>query len=413
MKRCNVADGPDSFYGGRNMHVLLSLCLSLLLLSAQADAADDDPRVAAGKVGVFPVIGFQLKHDDNLLKDETGSASSWISVIDPAVVFQGGKAGNVYSASYHASRAVYHQSRGDDYLDHVVSAAAHLEFSSRLRGDASAKFEKTHDDRGSTFSGTAAAVFNTPDKFHRSTLRGSVAYGAATARGRLEMEGGYSSRRYDNHGSRTNDRDLDAADVAATLFYRVMPGTSALFEVKYKSFDYKLLTATRNRDSNEQFYYTGLDWKLSAKTKGSLKIGFQRKNFVDPGRDDFSSLGWEVGAVWSPRSYSRISLSTSSLPRETDGSGSFIKIRRVRLDWRHHWSSRLYQNIRSRYADETYVGDSRGRRDKRYSVGMGLNYKLLQWLSSGVSYAYDRRNSNIANTSYTRNVLSLEIMGLL
>ena len=373
--------------------------------------AEDGLHVAG--IVVYPVLDYEVAYNDNVIKDTADTVKSTISVIEPGIKLQAQDGLNTYTASYQLSKGIYHQSRGDDYVDHTAELALHHEWTSRFRTELAGSYQKAHDERGTNFTGTAAAGFNTPDKYHRSKLHGLLAYGAKTARVRLEMEGRYSNRRYDNHRSRTNQRDMKASDGSLTAFYRLQPHRSVFAQVKYKKFNYTLFTSTRNLDSTEQFYYAGVDWKFGSKSYGRAKAGFQRKNFADLRRNDFSSLGWELEAGWAPHTYSRFLLTTSSLPIETDGSGSFIKSRLGQLVWQHALSKRLHHFILGRYTENTYVGDRRSRKDKNTTLRAKIDYKFMRWLTSGISYTYKQRNSNVAGVSYHRNVLSLYFEGAL
>lgn len=403
---------------GAPMKHILNVFLAVVLLASPmlANAEAEPGGIKAGGVDIYPTVTVLEKYDTNIFSSEANAKKSWITVLNPNVLFQAKNGMNVFSLNYGLQKGWVHASRTDDYLDHNILGSAHFEPSSRVRADLSASHDRMHDDRGSTFTGAAAAAtagFTNPDKYHVTAVNGVLGYGAKDAKGRFDLAAGYSDKRYDNHRTTTQTRDLKSTNAGGTFFWQVMPKTSLLLEARYNKFDYVFKSATTDLDSKEYRYYAGLEWEITGKTTGSVRAGQQQKNFANPASKDFKGFGWEANIDWMPKSYSMLNLSTSSYPSETDGTGSYIKSQAYNLTWMHEWSKILSHTVYGGLTTSKYVDDPANRKDDITSAGISLDYQVRRWLTAGVAYDYSQRKSSAANSDYKRNIFTFKVTGTL
>lgn len=388
---------------------VFTAALLLTVICSKTGLAVEAAGVQVGGVEVIPAVQVGVSHNDNIFAQETNKKSSLITTIDPALKLVAVNGSNQFEVDYHLSKGFYHSSSNDNYLDHFAGLNADLDLSSRLKSRLWANYDKTHDMRGSTFTGQAL-TFNTPDEYHQTIVGGQVSYGINA---RVDVKGEYTNKRYDNHRTITIARDLDTAGGSIALSYPIAPKTSAVVEARYKRFDYKLLTATTNLDSAEQRYYAGLDWEATAKTTGTVRVGYLNKNFSRAGVNDASQFSWELGVLWEPMSYSAWQLSTSGAPGETDGTGSYTESSNVDLTWNHAWNSSLSHTATLGYSQSKYQGTVTPRTDNLTTAGFSLNYDIQRWLTVEAGYNYANRNSNAVNSSYKQNIWSLNVIGSL
>ncbi|WP_196799868.1 outer membrane beta-barrel protein [Mariprofundus ferrooxydans] len=379
----------------------------LCLGSSNAFALGDGVRI--GGLQISPTIGVTGKYDDNITRAATQAKRSKVVVVKPSVQVTAGSALNYVNLGYTLERGDYTSSKNDSYTDHIINAATHNELTSRAILDATITHTISHDARGSTFTGINTG-FTTPSKWHETAATAQFAYGGQDATGRIVFDGGYSTKRYDNHRILTVGRDMDTSEAGATFYYKVGGKTSALIEGRYKKYDYKL--ATSLLDSNEVTVYTGLTWEATAKTTGTVKGGWQRKKF-NIGNRRSSYFSWDVSVDWSPLSYSTWTLNSGYKANETDGTGSFIKTNDVNLSWEHEWNEHFSHTARVGYRHDTYIGAANNRKDNYTTAGFGVNYDLSSWLDVGAGYDYSHRSSNVANAGYKENVYSLTLTGTL
>lgn len=395
---------------------IAALGAASILMGGTAYAEGEAGGIRTGGMDLYPTVTVQEKYDTNIFSSETNAKKSWITVLNPNLLLQAKKNANIFGLSYGLSKGWVHASRTDDYLDHNLLGSAHFEPTSRFRADLNASHVRLHDDRGATFTGAAAgaaAAFNNPDKYHTNAFSGLVSYGAPDAMGRMDLSAGYSDKRYDNNRTLTQTRDMKTTNAGGAFFWQVMPKTSLLLEARYTKLDYLYKTALVDLDSKEYRYYAGVEWDITGKTTGSIRLGQQQKKFAKAGVQDFSGFGWEASIDWMPRTYSMLNLTTSSNPTETDGTGSYIESKAYSATWMHQWSELLSQRVSGGLTTNTYANDPANRKDDITAFGIGLDYKVLRWLTAGVAYDYSKRASNAANADYKRNIFTMTLAGTL
>ena len=148
-----------------------------------------------------------------------------------------------------------------------------------------------------------------------------------------------------------------------------------------------------------------MTWEATAKTTGTVKIGAEKKRFDDSSIDDKSGSLWEVGASWSPRTYSTFNLNTRRALDEGDSGASSIQSQSTTLSWNHEWLDRLSSDVSYTYSDQEYQDVKRD--DKIKTLGLGLTYEMRRWLDIGVGYKYSENDSSAANESFERNIYSI------
>jgi len=398
-----------------NMNKIIAGAALLCLFASNVHALGGGPKAYEAGGGIN-IKGFQINpsvtvaglHDDNFTLAETQPISTFGTIVNPAIDITAGSEINQIIVHYDFERGYFFSSSGDDYSDHYVSGVTHNELTSRAVIDTEVSYTKSHDRRGTTFSGIITG-FDTPDRWHETAATAQFSYGSAN---RIVVDGGFSAKRYDNHRSLTAGRELNTAYGGATFYYRIASKTSALFEGIYTNYDYRL--ANSPLDSHELTLYTGLTWEATAKTTGTVKAGWQREKFKrgTQSGNGFFSLDAEI--AWSPLTYSIWTLQAGSRAQQSDSNGtngSYIKTKDVHLAWTHEWNDRLSHTAHAGYAHDRYIGTVR--KDNSIFAGAGLQYALTRWLSIGIAYDYVNRASNTVNAAYHQNVYSGTITGAL
>ncbi|MCP3875020.1 MAG: outer membrane beta-barrel protein [Desulfobacteraceae bacterium] len=207
-------------------------------------------------------------------------------------------------------------------------------------------------------------------------------------------------------------RDRKDNSMSAYVFYKFMPKTSAFIEYERTNIDYDHRS---DDDSSENRYYGGIDWEISAKSKGRLKAGYLEKEFDDDDtRDDKDfSLEAQIQHTLTPKSsisfngyqkYHETSMTDSYFVRTRGGSSAFL------LRFSPKWSGA----INASYSRETYEGsDQNGafdeRQDNVYGVGPAIKFDAKKWLVFEAGFHYTERNSNYDTFDYTNRMAFLRI----
>ena len=373
---------------------LLGACLA----PAAALAQQDGPAgIVMEPMVIYPGLDLGLGYDDNLFQREINKRSSAIGLFSPWVRVEGKPGPHRFDATLKYEAGRYENSRPDDYDDYGLAANGHVVFSARTDLRAHAEYIYGHDPRGSTDRAAAA----TPDEFVNTGAEATFGYGAPGAKGRVEVNGGYYSREYQNNLAFTVASDHDTAIAGGTFFWRVAPRSQILFQGEWRGFDYDLATSTL--DSEERRGYVGVKWDATALTSGTAKVGYLKKEFDVDSRQDFSTLSWDVGVRWSPMTYSVFDFATSRQTNESTGVGDTIVTDVYRITWTHSWSSRVRSIALAGWTHDDFRGVGVTREDDTATLGLRLQYQFRRWLRFGADYTYTDRESNDTTLSYKRN----------
>ncbi len=387
-----------------------AIALSLASLTAQV-AAQEEGRIQLGNVDLIPELNSQLSYIDNVTyaSDDAENISSWVSVVAPQIKAVTRFSTHELALAYRIERGDYFDSDADNYTDHLLRFHGDFEFGSRHRLDATATYEDGHDERGRRYSNGNGNALTEVDTFKQSGIEGTYSFGALSARGRLDLNAGYSSLDYDNDVGVYLFRDRSYADIGAAFAYKIGGQTHAVVEVESTDITYDWASDPTNPlDSVENSVLAGVTWRSSATTKGFVKAGYKEKDFDSVLREDFSGAEWEVGMMWSPLTYSHFELATSADTRETNSDADFIETRDYRATWTHEWVERFSTKAALIYFQDEYVGSpTEDRTDDVTRVDVSADYQFRRWLSLGLFYQFSNRDSDREDVTFDRNVYGI------
>lgn len=355
--------------------------------------------IPVGPLTVYPGIDLAHGYDDNLFLRQNDRATSSYTVVSPYVRAEGKTGPHRFDVGLRIDQGRYHSSPADSYIDYALVGNGEFVFSGRAGLKLRAEHRHGHEGRGSTDRGVSA----TPDEFDNTGIDGVFRYGAAGARGRIEVDAGAFARRYTNNRDSTAASDRDTMQVGGTFFWRVMPRTEVLAQVGYRNIDYVLGGSTQ--DSTETRYLAGVKWEATAATTGTAKFGRQIKKFDSAGRQDFSGSSWDVGVRWSPLTYSVFDFVSSKQTGESTGVGDTVVGTNYGVTWSHAWSSRLRTQALASYRNDAFVGGGVSREDNNTSFGLKVAYDFRRWLRLGAEVTHTERESNDSTFNYKRNLL--------
>ena len=393
---------------------------SLLALSSSLYAQEPGKPAGIpwGPVTVYPEADLTFKSNDNIYAQPNNKKSANITVLAPQVKIEAKDGPHTYDLTYRVEHGAYSGVSSANYTDQGLTGNAKWVFSGRTGLKLKAEYLLGHDDQGSVPGATTHA---NPDKWTQSSFGGTFGYGAEGAQGRVEVDAGLVSKRYDNFrfdqfGNPDNiKRDRDDGNLGATFFWRVMPKTQLLFQATQTNIDYKQASFAglggvanwTTLDSTDRRFLVGVTWDAAAKTTGIFKVGTMKKDFDDASLRDFSGSSWVGTIKWSPLTYSNFDFTTSrSTSESTIGNASIDS--KYAANWNHAWSSRLssvvsYDNTKLDYQNNA----GNPQTDKINAYGLKLNYQWTRNFRFGAGYDYTDKDSNVPAYSYKRNIFSV------
>jgi len=390
----------------------LSLLLIPLYPHAQEAAAPANSETPAseeggrplrfGNVNVFPMAELRWGHDDNITqapdtKDQPALASD-IWVLNAGLTADLEHKGDRYSLQYLGAYTRYTASSLDNIDSHTLrlQGANVLNVRNAVRWEAG--LVDSFDPRGST---DATMAVQAPSHYQTYRMGGTYAYGAEGAKGRIEADAFFSTKEYKNNRETMVTADVDSTELNGRFYWRVMPKTSAVFELRYADYDY--VAANAGLDSSGLQWLVGANWSATAATSGRFRIGHTSRRYDS--RADFSGSSWEGAVTWKPLTYSTFTFTTGRAISDTSSGptgtvGDYVLGTTQGLSWTHEWRSNLRSEMSWNHTKSEYAGV--GRLDKLDVYKAGLYYDFRRWMNAGVELNYSERRSSEPNYTFDR-----------
>jgi len=379
---------------------------SLVLLSDGVFAYVQDTHITDGGLFVKPSLEIGAIYDDNIYNEQGSGTSSVIMVVVPAVNFKMDDGVNYYSLDMKAEKGNYEASGRDNYTDGELGLKAHLEPNDTHRFDLSVKGEWLTESRGTGKTEEDFEETDEPILYGRNTLAAAYEYGAEQTKGRLVFDLRYYEKEYRNFYEITKEGNYDSVLLGSTFYYSTRAHTDAVIEVNVEKIGYDYSDPNEfNRDSDVYTALFGMQWEASSILHGFGKIGVQAKEFDDGGREDFTGFSWNIGGVWRPLTYSKLTFSTSQATKDPDVEGDYVLETKFKVDWRHNWTTYYYTSFGIYKYKDDHSGASRV--DDTYGFSAKFNYELTQNVAIAVFGEWDKNQSTKTEFEYDKNVVGV------
>ncbi len=202
----------------------------------------------------------------------------------------------------------------------------------------------------------------------------------------------------------------------SSLFYRILPKTSATIVYEVEAIKYPEANAilTQNFNTLTQSVRTGLSFDATAKLSGDATIGYTRKK---PTQSDTGALtkfqsestfGVDVDLTWAIRERTKLTIGVErSIDDAITGTGSSITRNNFALGLSQNILNKFTLDLASIFTKSDYDKDviGRERNDNLYGFGISFAYDIQEWISMSISYQYENNlsNSNFNNNEYRNN----------
>lgn len=371
-------------------------------------AALEPAQIKAGGMTITPVLSLSETYDDNIRENGINEQSSWVTNINPSVLVEAIDGLNVYQLEYDINHALVHSARDDDYTNHKLRGMAHFELNSRNRLTFNARYDHTE-------TLTDTTVLDESDKFKTLYADAVYGFGVPTAIMNADLGVNYTRMRTRNSDDINADREYDRFGMLYTLYYRIGPRTRLLAEYRYDDYEYELTPLTIDNssayDNKRHRAYVGATWAATAKTTGSVRVGYERRKFDDNNVSDTNGASWEADLTWTPRTYSTVTLSTSKSVEPGRISSRFVDTTQVGANWNHYWTPRFSSDLFYRWADEEYKYQSSplDRDDDLHEAGFEVRYDVQRWMTVGLGFRWKDRDSDVAARDYDRSLATINL----
>ncbi len=371
--------------------------LSLALASVQV--------IAQEEAGFFVEADSKLINDDNIYRvtDELAKSDTFITIA-PRLALIGGFGKHSVKLEYIGDYAKYSEYDEANFTDHNLSAVLNLEHSLRFSSKFEAGFQREHEEPGS-FNRIQLNLteFN---KYDQEFVHAALSYGQESAIGRVTVS--YQKTNKDYKNNNLDYLDFTSDQFNAQFFYRVAPKTRVYIEATHSEYDYEP-TTTFELDNTFKRYRAGLIWDFTNKLTGDLNVGYQDRDYTQPTLRDIDGLAYDGTITWNINTYTSIGASAKreSIDSTLENSGGFLQTS-YGVELTHELTELLRITGAVGYATDELVFNT-SREDERTLFEVGLDYDFLRYMTVGVSYRYENRESTDALAEYEANILSINL----
>lgn len=369
-----------------------------------------------GPLDVSPSLEFTSVYDDNIFVQNGGEVDDVFFLITPGISLALGQRDNRFELEYHADIFRYVDT-GDanDTEDHYARGAAEINFAGGLSIVMDDLYAMKHEPRSE--SNLAVSGVTPLSEYDANDLDVEVRYEASE---RFAAAVGYHNYLADYDLASNSFRDRTDHGVSATVYYRFMPKTALLLQGIYTNVyhtdDNSAAAAMLNSD--EYWALTGLTWDITAKSTGTVRVGYEWKDFEHPRSNDFDSAVYIVSLDHSFTPKTSLSVTGVRQANETDDPAvSYYSTTGASLRARFNPVGRLeimpYGSFaHNRYSgDVTAAGDTARRKDNVWQAGLDVGYEMNRWLGLAAGYRHSKRSSTLPFYDYTDNMVSVSIKG--
>ena len=355
---------------------------------------------------ITPLLQTGLKYDDNIFSQSQDEKGSTILTIDPTVNFLLDDGINSYSVDVGLNSGTFFSSSDDNYLDGFLGFDIHLEPSSMSRFDLSASANWTTEARGTGITEGLGEAVTEPLTYRDQVVTGTYEFGALSTNAKMAFDAKYYNKEYTNFENNTKYRNYDSFLFGTTFSYNTGAATDVFVEVNKDAIRYDHIEPQQStRSSDDYRALVGIKWEATALTTGSVKLGYQNKDFEARNRENFSGLSWDAGVTWQPLTYTSFNFSTKRAAKDPNVEGSYINESVHSVAWNHEWATRLNTSVSASYVKEDYSGVSR--KDDTTTLSAQANYVLQRWVDVSVYVDITDKDSTRDNIYFDKNLVGV------
>jgi hypothetical protein len=236
-------------------------------------------------------------------------------------------------------------------------------------------------------------------------------------------------------GTTASNEDRNYNQYGGTLRagYELYPGVTPFVEggIDTRKHDLNTDFFGYQRDSNGYVAKVGTTFEMSRLLTGEIAIGYAHRTYQDPRLDNLSGLIGNASLIWTATALTTVKFTASSTIGESSVPGvAGVLYRDAGVQIDHAFRRWLIGTVKFGIGLDTYKGGavdsgsgtteplcdcvvstpggvSADREDKRYSVGVGLTYKVNRQLQFKGEARQEWLRSNVSGVDYTASIFLL------
>lgn len=372
--------------------ILSSACL---LVNTNVNAEERQGLLLNGAV--------KLQHDDNVFRTDNSVSDSSL-LISPELTYLTHMGKHLFAVDYSGEYSAYKDDTSLNYDNHDLGLLARFDHSLKVNTEFKLVYKNEIEEPGTNNS--VASLLDEFNQTDKKQANAKLYYGTSRSIGQFVFELEHLENRYTNNEQ--NYRDVDRNKLSGTFYYRIAPKTRLLFQASVGDYDYKIQDRFTDQSSTEIYYLAGVEWDLTAQTSGSLKLGYQDKDFNDETYRDVSGLSYMLDMMWRPNTYTTIEFAASRMTRESSQlqTSAFIT-NTYHIKAKHEISARTELKAAYIFGNDDIA--TQNRTDNRHNIVLSVQHSLLKWLSLSFDYEFSERDSDFDLYKYKANTIGVTL----
>ena len=361
--------------------------------------------VRMGPVDVIPFVRVNYEFNDNPGRTEdpdSDDASNGI-ITQAEVAFHTDYRDHSANLALSLEDGHYFDSTEDDYTNGRADAELNLVATRRNRFRLAGYYGWETEERGTGISIGQSVTEN--DEYDIRGYSGDYFFGAPSARGQLSAGASHNERRYDDGDREGFNYDDD--EVRAGFRYRHSGITSfsvGVSEIRTRYLDDDPL----ERDSDQQEVQLGMTWDPRGRSTLDGTVGYQWREVLPTG-EETSAPSWRIIWDWELASHSRVNVYTGQTFEEADSVGDVTLSTTAGVGWTQAWLERF-----STSAGYEFTNDDSEDLETEVETNTQVHlftlegrYAIRRWLDTGITYEFERQDSDISGGDYDVNRLMI------
>ncbi len=371
---------------------LVSVFVLFLCNSAFAE------ELKIGTVEIHPWFQITEQYDSNVYIDSSAK-DDFVTTLTPGIAIEWPLRDNILKADYHVDVIKFQDQTSQDANNHYFTS----------------QFDINWRDISFYIKEDFRKVFERPSREDVARLKREdnlAGIGTRIDLQRFDLELGYQNFIRDYKAGPGFERFDRTEDIYSIIMsHKTFPKTSLLMEYDFGQVRYD---EPDNPDSDYNQLLVGAKGKLTAKSTGTIKVGYQARDYTREGESDYRSGVIYADIVEQFTERDALKISFLRTPYEsTYAPNNFYKIDRIAATFGHYFNNKImgfllgdYQ-INS-YPRETTEGtETAKRKDNYWSLGSGIRYYFRKWATLTLSYEHIERDSNLSIYDYRENLITL------
>ena len=397
------------------------ICVSFIfgmLLQTQPIFADGN--IHYGRLNIKPQFGGKLEHNNNIFLDSNNEVEDVIFTIKPSVALEylDNRPGNYFQSGYDLEIASYLKKNDNNYQKHQPYLTFGVQTPAGFFGRFSERFLKTADPYGADNS------YGIGKRTARSENVIDFTFGYQLM-DRYSVETMFQNfaLRYRDGFDQWQDRTENIFQLG--VYMRVTPSgkTSMLAEYRFTDATYDRQNSATSQDHQLNDFLVGFRFEPGGKLAGSVKLGYGSKAFdnsVDSANHSFEDNNTWLIETNVQFKFSEITNIGFRFNRSIEGApdtdaASYVDTT-IGFDLLHQVKHKTFFKSGLAWTNSDYRDENPGIPNKYfnlYTIYLGLDYNIQEWLKTGVKYSYDTKTASHSRwydvVEYTNNKLVVEV----